>query len=126
MKQEYLEFAKDIAIYAGKIMNKYFNKNNDVNYKENKTIVTKADTEINNYLIEQVKEKYPTHCVDGEEEQFGNSDYVWVCDPVDGTAMYARSIPVATFSLALVVDGNPEVAVVYDPFIGNLYTSIKG
>ena len=30
------------------------------------------------------------------------SDYVWVCDPVDGTAMYARHIPVAVFSLALV------------------------
>lgn len=55
MNQEYLEFAKDIAIYAGKVMNKYFNKNNDASYKENKTIVTKADTEINNYLIEQGK-----------------------------------------------------------------------
>lgn len=40
--------------------------------------------------------------------------------------MYARSIPVATFSLALVINGSPEVSVVYDPFIENLYTSIKG
>ena len=44
---------------------------------------------------------------------------MWVCDPVDGTAMYARHIPVAVFSLALVVDGVPVVGVVYDVFTDN-------
>lgn len=123
---EYLEFAKIIAIHAGKIILKYFKEDNGANYKFDKTIVTKADTEINSYLIKQVKEKYPTHCVDGEEEQFGESKYVWVCDPVDGTAMYARHIPVAVFSLALVIDGEPNVGVVYDPFTDSLYTAIRG
>lgn len=123
---EYLDFAKDIAKHAGEVMLKYFNQNNGASYKGDKTIVTLADTEINSYLIKMVKEKYPSHSVDGEEEQFGKSDYVWVCDPVDGTAMYARHIPVAVFSLALVVDGEPMVGLVYDPFTDNLYTAIKG
>ena len=124
--EEYLEFAKQIAIQAGKIMLKYFKEDNGANYKFDQTIATKADTEINHYLVQQVKEKYPTHSVDGEEEQFGKSNYVWVCDPVDGTAMYARHIPVAVFSLALVIDGVPNVGVVYDPFTDSLYTAIKG
>ena len=124
--EEYLEFAKDIAYQASKIMIKYFNQKNDASYKEDKTIVTIADTEINSYLIKRVKEKYPEHSVDGEEEQFGISNFVWVCDPIDGTAMYARHIPVAVFSLALVIDGVPNVGVVYDPFTDNLYTAIKG
>lgn len=123
---EYLSFAKEIANYAGKVMLKYFNDNNGEKYKDDNTIVTLADTEINEYLIKQVKEKYPNHAVDGEEEQFGNSKYVWVCDPVDGTAMYARHIPVAMFSLALVVDGEPVVGVVYDPFTDSMYSAIKG
>ncbi len=124
--EEYLEFAKSIAYEAGKIMLKYFNQNNGASYKGDKTIVTIADTEINSYLIKRVKEKYPNHCVDGEEEQFGNSNFVWVCDPIDGTAMYARHIPVAVFSLALVIDGIPNVGVVYDPFTDSLYSAIKG
>lgn len=124
--EEYLELAKNIAYQAGKIMMKYFNQNNDANYKEDKTVVTLADTEINSYLIEKVKEQYPTHAVDGEEEQFGESNFVWVCDPVDGTAMYARHVPVAVFSLALVIDGVPHIGVVYDPFTDSLYTAIKG
>lgn len=126
MEEEYLEFAKDIAKEAGKIMLKYFNMDNGASYKGDKTIVTLADTEINSYLIKKVKEKYPNHSVDGEEEQFGKSDYVWVCDPVDGTAMYARHIPVAVFSLALVIKGESKIGVIYDPFTNNLYTAIKG
>ncbi|MBO5476630.1 MAG: inositol monophosphatase [Clostridia bacterium] len=126
MEKEYLKFAKEIAYKAGKIMLKYFNEDNKARYKEDQTIVTIADTEINNYLVNKVKEVFPTHSVDGEEEQFGKSNYVWVCDPIDGTAMYARHIPIAVFSLALVVEGEPIVGVVYDPFTDKLYSAIKG
>ena len=124
--EEYLEFAKEIADYAGKIMLKYFKDDNGANYKEDNTIVTKADKEINSYLVKRVKEKYPEHAVDGEEEGFGESKYKWVCDPIDGTAMYARHVPVAVFSLALVINGEPKVGVVYDSFTDSLYTAIKG
>lgn len=124
--EEYLEFAKEIAKHAGEIMLKYFNIDNEARYKADNTIVTIADTEINSYLIKRVKETYPTHAVDGEEEQFEKSDYIWVCDPIDGTAMYARHIPVAVFSLALTIDGKPVVGVVYDPFTDSLYTAVEG
>ena len=40
--------------------------------------------------------------------------------------MYARHIPVAVFSLALVIDGISTIGVVYDPFTDNLYSAIKG
>ena len=126
MDNEYLIFAKGIAYEAGKIMRKYFLEDNGAKYKYDQTIITKADTEINSLLIKNVKEKFPTHSVDGEEEQFGKSNYVWVCDPVDGTAMYARHIPVAVFSLALVIDGVSTLGVVYDPFTDNLYYALKG
>ncbi len=124
--EEYLAFAKKIALASGDIMRKYFNTNNGSYYKRDNTIVTKADNEINKLLIEQVKKNYPNHCVDGEEEHFGKSKYVWICDPVDGTAMYARNIPVAVFSLAFAVDGEPLVGVVYDPWTNSLYSAIKG
>lgn len=126
MKNEYLNFAKDIALKAKEIILKYYNKDKESIYKDDDTVVTKADREINSYLIERVKEFYPQHSIDGEEEQFGKSNYVWVCDPIDGTAMYTRNIPTAVFSLALVIDGVPEIGVVYDPFSNDMYTAIKG
>ena len=69
--KEYLTFAKEIAYKAGKIMKNYFNEDNGARYKYDQTIVTKADTKINKLLINRVKETFPGHSVDGEEEQFG-------------------------------------------------------
>jgi fructose-1,6-bisphosphatase/inositol monophosphatase family enzyme len=124
--KEYLDFAKDIARHAGEIMLKYYHSDNGADYKYDQTIVTLADKEINDYLIRCVKEKYPTHSVDGEEAGFGESDFVWVCDPVDGTAMYARHIPTSVFSLALVIKGVSEVGVVYDVQGERMYTAVRG
>ncbi len=124
--QEYMNFAKDVAKEAGNIMIKYFGKNNGSYYKEDNTIVTTADNEINAYLINQVKKFYSTHAVDGEEEKFGKSEYVWVCDPIDGTCPYSCGIPVSVFSLALVINGVSVLGVVYDPFTKNMYHAIKG
>ena len=126
VEKKYLEFAKDIALKAGEVMRHYFKGDNGASYKYDQTIVTKADKEINEYLISRVKEVFPTHAVDGEEEKYGESEYKWICDPVDGTAMYARHIPVAVFSLALAKDGAPFVGVIYDPFTNNMYSAIKG
>lgn len=126
MYNEYLDFAISIAKFAGKIMKEYFTQDNGASYKFDKTIVTKADKEINDYLIFKVNEKYPDHAISGEEKQYGNSRFKWVCDPVDGTAMYACHIPVCVFSLALVVDGKPELGVIYDPWTDSMYTAIKG
>lgn len=126
--EEYLKFAINISKYAGDLILKYFDiDNKEVEYKSDKTPVTIVDKQINKYLIDQVKVKYPNHGVCGEEEKYNESaKYLWVCDPLDGTSMFTRHIPVSVFSLALVIDGKPVVGVVYDPFLNELYTAIKG
>jgi fructose-1,6-bisphosphatase/inositol monophosphatase family enzyme len=125
--QEELDFAKGIARKAGEVMLKYFGREDISHYKGDKTIVTLADEEINQYLIDEVARAYPEHGVFGEEQSAGSDRKVlWVCDPVDGTAMFARKVPVAVFSLALVVDGEPVVGVVYDPHTDQMYEAMKG
>jgi len=125
--EEYLEFAKRIAYHAGEVIKDYFYKDQQIEFKEDRTPVTVADKMINAYLIEEVKKEYPTFKVIGEELSLNNdSDYAWVCDPIDGTSMFTRHLPVSVFSLALVHDGDVIVGVVYDPFLDEMYTAIKG
>ena len=127
MLNDYLEFAKEIALYAGKIMLEFYNDNINLDYKEDKTVVTLVDKKINSYLIEKVKEKYQNHSVIGEEESLKkDSKYVWVCDPLDGTGMYVNHIPVFVFSLALVHNGEPIVGVIYNANEDKMYSAIKG
>ncbi len=125
--QEYVVFAKKLAYRAGEIMLSYFDAPLAIKEKEDKTIVTIADEEINTLVIKEVEMAYPTHSVFGEEGSVDKkSEYVWVCDPIDGTIPFSQGLPVSVFSLALVRNGEPIVGVVYDPFIKKLYSAVKG
>lgn len=127
MYNEYLEFAEEIASYAGKVMLEYYDGNMNLDYKSDKTVVTLVDKKINSYLIEKVKETYKSHSVNGEEESYINdSEYMWVCDPLDGTGSYVNHIPVFVFSLALVYNGEAIVGVVYNAIEDKMYSAIKG
>ncbi len=125
--QEYLEFAKQLAYDAGAVMLNYFGKSPESELKDDDTIVTIADKEINRLVIQRVQAAYPDHAVDGEEESHKkDASHVWVCDPIDGTNPFAMELPISVFSLALVVDGVPIVGVIYHPFTDKLYSAVKG
>jgi fructose-1,6-bisphosphatase/inositol monophosphatase family enzyme len=125
--EQYLEFAKEIAQQAGEIMLKHFKVGVESSEKEDLTLVTEADKEINDLLIKAVSEKFPEHSVLGEEKSLDNkSKKVWLCDPVDGTVPFSKGLPISVFSLAYVEDGVPLMGVVCDPFTKRMYTAIKG
>jgi len=126
MKNE-LEFAKKLAHDAGEIMRKNFDQTDISHYKSDDTIVTKADTEINQMVIDRVRAEYPDHGVYGEEKSFDRDrKNLWVCDPIDGTKMFTLGFPLSVFSLALVINGKPQLGVIYDPWIDKIYTAVKG
>jgi myo-inositol-1(or 4)-monophosphatase len=128
--QKELGVAKQLSKEAGKIMLGYFNSAAaDPTVKTDRTIVTKADTEINSRVIEVLRKETPGYSIWGEEESsiIEGAKYTWVCDPVDGTMPFSKAIPISTFSLALVDEnGDSVVGVVYDPFQDRLFEAVKG
>ncbi len=127
MYDEHLVFAKSVALEAGEVMLKYFGTVMDNEQKEDDTIVTVADKEINTMVINRVNEIYSDHAVIGEEEsRHKDTKHAWVCDPIDGTNPFAMSLAVSVFSLAYVYDGEPLVGVIYDPFAKRLFWACKG
>lgn len=128
--QTELQFAKDLALEAGKIMRRYFRAEDiGTELKSDLTPITVADTKINNLVIQKVKESYPGSGVLGEEDSYKpDRKLIWVVDPIDGTLPFSIGMPVSTFSIALVDrdDGQPVVAVTYDPFLDETYSAVKG
>lgn len=122
-----LEFAKDLSLKAGEIILKNF-LHSTITVKSNLTPVTETDIAVSRMVIGTIKENFPDHQVLDEEIQNGKNDseYVWVCDPIDGTIPFSHHIPTATFSLALCRNGETVVAVVYDPFIKRLLYTTEG
>lgn len=125
-----LAIAKHLAKKAGGIMLSYFNSvHASPTLKSDSTIVTKADTEINAFVIEALEKETPNYSVWGEEQSVirQSAKYTWVCDPVDGTMPYSKGIPISTFSLALVDEkGESVLGVVYDPFQDRMFEAVKG
>src|SRR3989344_1606893 len=128
--EEYLEFAKSIAKESAEIALKYFSFETESTWKGDDTPLTIADTEINDLVIKRINEVYPDHSIYGEEKSQikENSQYIWVCDPIDGTMAFSCGLPIFVFSIALVDQstGLPILGLINDPVMKNMYWAYKG
>lgn len=90
-------------------------------------LVTEVDVAVERHVRAVVGDRFPQFDFVGEEMGGAARAGVpcWYLDPVDGTANFANRIPWNAFSLALVVDGTPLVAVVADPWRGELFEACK-
>jgi myo-inositol-1(or 4)-monophosphatase len=125
-----VRFAVSVAEEAGRLALAHFGFAVFATWKEDHTPLTIADNAINDMVIRRIRHKYPTHSIYGEEASYIQpwSEFLWVCDPIDGTMAFSCGIPTFVFSLALVdhYTGESLVGVVYDPVMGTLYTAAKG
>jgi myo-inositol-1(or 4)-monophosphatase len=102
----------------------------DLQHKLGSELVKPANLGSDKIIRERLGSKFPQYRFLSEEEaiddQFGYSDTIWIIDPIDGTANYVRGHREVTTSIALVVDGEPVVAVVHAPFLEETYAAIRG
>lgn len=128
MKSAEMDLAVGLAKEAGEIMRKNFSLNMIKEWKEDHSPVTATDLEINDLVLKEIKAKYPDHSILSEEgNDFSEAhDYVWICDPVDGTHNFGHGIPTFSFALALTHQGARVLSVVYDPMLDRLFTAEKG
>ena len=95
----------------------------DVGFKdsEKKDPVTRADNEVQDYLISRIKTAYPDHGVIGEEgetEDGAVPDIVWVLDPLDGTRNFMFGYPAFACSIGVLCKGIPVCGSVFLPWPG--------
>lgn len=124
----YKKFAIGLAREAGKIMLRNFKLGMNRQIKADGSPVTKTDFAVNKMVIGRVKKYFSGHNVLGEEESYlmNHGEFVWVCDPVDGTVPFSHGIPTFVFSLALVKNGVPILGAVYDPFMDRMFFAELG
>jgi len=101
-----------------------------VSQKQINDFVTEVDHNAEAAIIETLLTAYPDHGIWAEESgrTHGNSksDHVWLIDPLDGTTNFIHGFPVYCVSIALLVRGRVEQAVVYDPTRNDLFTATRG
>ena len=128
-----LAAAVDAAHQAGALMKKHLRRAKQVNESHQHDIKLELDVRCQKLITRVLAKAFPSIPVLGEEGIDAASEQAvarWVVDPIDGTVNFAYGIPHAAVSIALQVrtaDGfHSEVGVVYDPFMNDLWTAIRG
>jgi myo-inositol-1(or 4)-monophosphatase len=121
-----LEFSRNLAREAGRLAHSAFGQS-ATSMKGRHDVVTAMDREVERFIRSAIAARYPDDAVIGEEEGgAGNSERVWLIDPIDGTANYARGIPHYCVSIGYLERLVPTVGVIYDPSHDWLYAAARG
>ncbi len=102
-------------------------------YKDDGSVVTPADLAMQDRLEKELKQHWPQYGILGEEmserEQLAVIDTggsYWCIDPLDGTSNYAAGLPFFAVSIALIINRQQQLGMIYDPVRDEMFTAIKG
>ena len=124
-----------IAIKAAKLAGEFIQQSASsistlkIEQKSANDFVSEVDRKAESIIVDVLSSAYPDHTIVGEEHGAKvNQDTrrKWIVDPLDGTTNFLRSIPHYSVSIALLIDAQIEVAVVYDPSKDDLFYAEKG
>jgi len=128
--QPLTNIAVTAARRAGDVILSYYRRGDtgEVTAKSGRNdFVTEADQRAEKAIIDTISRIHPDHAFMAEESgEAGDSDTVWIIDPIDGTANFIAGIPHFCVSIACQVNGVIEHAVIYDPVKDELFTADRG
>jgi len=117
------------ARLAGNVLLRNINKLEALNVvqKGRMDYASEVDADAEKVIVKELKRAYPDYGVFGEEGGVqGERRHMWVIDPLDGTSNYLRGVPHYCVSIALVENGEPTDAVIFDPLRNELFTASRG
>ena len=137
--EAFLENAVQIVRDAGQIARPGFGNTRVLRVKQRGDPVTEGDLQVQEYVDSRLRELYPDHGLNAEENTDQNTEgspggsirnadaeYVWVLDPIDGTKYYLRGVPLYSIALALEQRGKLILGVVLFPETGQLFCGARG
>jgi len=136
-KFEFAHVAEGIARQAGALLRGFYAKGVTAEYKGDVDLVTQADRESEQLIVDKLKAAFPLHGVYGEEGTRDRleSEYRWYIDPLDGTTNFAHGFPAFCIVLGLErraaglaadADGEIVAGVIYDPLRDEMFSAERG
>jgi fructose-1,6-bisphosphatase/inositol monophosphatase family enzyme len=122
-----LQLAFETSDLAAQLALGYFRSGVAVTLKADGSPVTEADRAVERVLRLTLSKARPRDAFLGEElGQVGESDRVWILDPIDGTGYFSRGDPNWRIHLALQVQGTTEIALVTSPALRRCWFATRG
>jgi myo-inositol-1(or 4)-monophosphatase len=127
---QYLDIATEAALTAGGILQSYWGNLEHIQEKGRPgDLVTEADQAAEQAILTLLLRHFPDHAILAEEsgsQGSAKNPFLWAIDPLDGTTNFAHQYPQSATSIALLIEGVPQVGVIYDPFRQELFRAATG
>ncbi|OQY43208.1 MAG: hypothetical protein B6240_12975 [Desulfobacteraceae bacterium 4572_87] len=122
------EIASMAARSAGEILKEKFGKVQHIVKKGEIDLVTEADLAAEKIVLEMLRNHFPEDNILSEEAGIRDfsSNRTWIVDPLDGTTNFAHGFPFFAVSIALQVETQLVLGMVYNPFMGEFFEAQKG
>ena len=123
----YLSAAKNAALAAGKLLRESFRQQRRVKALAAHDIKLEIDDQAQELISKLLLQEFPAHALYGEEGILGDQscNHQWIVDPLDGTVNYFYGIPHFCTSIALRLNNQIVVGVIYDPIREEMWTGQK-
>jgi myo-inositol-1(or 4)-monophosphatase len=122
------EVAIDAARAGGRILRDGLSRRKAIHMKGRREVVTDLDNESERAVLEVIRASFPDDLIVAEEGApgLGESDRVWIVDPLDGTNNYAHGYPFFSVAVAVEEGGELVAGVVYDPLRDETFVAERG
>jgi len=120
-----------IAQKAGDEILRIYNREFEINYKDDKSPLTEADKKSNEIICSELQKLFSDIPILSEENKMidynerKNWEYYWCIDPLDGTKEFIKKNGEFTVNIGLIYKKEPILGVVYAPVIDALYYAKK-
>jgi histidinol-phosphatase len=122
-----LSAALEAAEAAARVIRELYQRNVAVQIKADKSPVTEADVRAEQAIRAVIESRFPDHAFYGEETgRTGDSDSLWLVDPIDGTKAFVREYPMFSTQIALMRGGRLVLGVSSAPLYGELAWAERG
>lgn len=123
-----LELTLDLVDACADSIRGYVEAGFEVSVKHDGSLVTDADVAAEETFRERLLALRPDAGILGEELGIANADapYRWIIDPIDGTAEFARHMPLYGCIVGLHYRGEPLVGVLDHPALGLRVHAVHG
>lgn len=117
-----------MALKLGETALSYFGREDalEVSMKGFQDWLTIADGTVEKEFRAMIADAFPGDAVMGEEQGGGAAERLWIIDPIDGTSNFARGDRQWCVSIGFVLNGMPEIGLLYSPALGEMWLARRG
>lgn len=119
----------DVALAAGQAIMKIYDSDYEINIKDDESPLTQADLISDKIICDSIKQLYPEVFILSEEtvnQSSSDEKTFFLIDPLDGTKEFIKKNGEFTVNIALIIESELHVGIVYAPALGELFYAGKG